>query len=453
MVDRYEIRGKLGQGGLGAVYRAWDTVLKREVAIKRILSDDEGAKREEATRQMEKETGALAALQHPHIVTIFDVGSDEDGPFVVMELLTGQTLDEIITRAPLTWQDFRELSLQIQEALIAAQDLGLVHRDLKPGNIMVNWLPSGRFQAKIVDFGLAKFSPKASQQTVDHSDSVFGSIFYMAPEQFERAALDSRADMYSIGCVYYFSLSGRSPFEGDTGPQVMAAHLQHRVIPLDQLRPDLPAWMTNWVMWHINREPAERPENARESLKTFIQLDVPATQSMSTPAPAPARSGPQVRMPRAIPLTPGRVQPAAITEPLIKTHTAPQPLAPPDGAPPSVHTGPLGAAEPAPEPAVTSFPTPVLPPPYVPPPPTIPPPPHTTAGLGPTAVPSGMPTVRIAGANPTPSRPVPGGIRPTIIVPTKKKGMTSGQKQALTAAIGVVVLVILYFVMVYLSRR
>ena len=97
MEERYEIRGKLGQGGLGAVFRAWDHALKREVAVKRIASTFEGSQREEATRQMEKETGALASLQHPNIVTIYDVGSDEDGPFVVMELLTGQTLDDIVT--------------------------------------------------------------------------------------------------------------------------------------------------------------------------------------------------------------------------------------------------------------------------------------------------------------------------------------------------------------------
>src|SRR5690606_26010134 len=101
---------------------------------------------------------------------------------------------------------------QVQEGLIAAQDLGIVHRDLKPSNVMVNWLPSGKFQVKLVDFGLAKFSPKPSHQTVDHSDSVYGSIFFMAPEQFERAMLDARTDMYAIGCVYYFALAGKSPF-------------------------------------------------------------------------------------------------------------------------------------------------------------------------------------------------------------------------------------------------
>ena len=288
MEDRYEIRGKLGQGGLGAVYRAYDRALKRDVAVKRIVSGDDEEHREEATKQMEKETGALAALQHPNIVTIYDVGSDEDGPFVVMELLTGQTVDEIVEKAPLTWPDFRELVLQIQEALIAAQDLGLIHRDLKPSNIMVNWLPSGRFQAKVVDFGLAKFSPKTSAESAEQSDAIFGSIFYMAPELFERGPIDSRMDMYAIGCVYYFALTGHSPFQGETGPQVMAAHLEHRVIPLNQVRPDIPRWACDWVMWHINRYPHERPENARESLKSFIQLDVPPTQAITQPIVPPA---------------------------------------------------------------------------------------------------------------------------------------------------------------------
>ena len=129
MEDRYEIRGKIGQGGLGAVYRGYDTRMSREVAIKRITTNtaEDPELQEESTRQLIKEAGALASLQHPHIVTIYDVGSDEDGPYVVMELISGKTLDEIIERAPLTWPDFRELALQAQEALIAAQELDLIH--------------------------------------------------------------------------------------------------------------------------------------------------------------------------------------------------------------------------------------------------------------------------------------------------------------------------------------
>jgi serine/threonine-protein kinase len=485
MEERYEIRGKLGQGGLGAVYRAWDHALKREVAVKRIASGDEGSQREEATRQMEKETGALAALQHPNIVTIYDVGSDEDGPFVVMELLTGQTLDDIVTRAPLTWQDFRELALQIQEALIAAQDLGLVHRDLKPSNIMLNWLPSGRFQAKVVDFGLAKFSPKPSVQTVDHSDSVFGSIFFMAPEQFERGALDARVDMYSIGCVYYFTLTGESPFQGDTGPQVMAAHLEHRVVPLAQLRPDLPRWVSDWVMWHINRQPAERPENARESLKTFIQLDVPATQTMSTGEPQPEAP----KRPRLI--IPGAAAPAPIPEPVpepVITQAAPQPLAPPVGAPPSLHTtAQQAAADPQPSPAA--------PPPaeaYVPAPPPPPPPPAAPAPVAmgipvapvqvtatPTAQvqPSTAPVVSTVQLQPASQAPAPqirlgpaaaatattrtapqtgavAGARPGFpkgpgqpTFASAKKGLGNGAKSAIAAVLGVLVIFVVYLIM------
>ena len=127
MEERYEIRGKIAQGGLGSVYKAHDTRMSRDVAIKRILtSDSESSATEEATRQLIKEASALASLQHPNIVTIYDVGKDEDGPFVVMELLTGQTLEEIISNASFTWEDFRQLAMQSLEALIAAQELHII---------------------------------------------------------------------------------------------------------------------------------------------------------------------------------------------------------------------------------------------------------------------------------------------------------------------------------------
>ncbi|WP_367870806.1 serine/threonine-protein kinase [Luteolibacter sp. Populi] len=420
MEERYEIRGKLGQGGLGAVYRAYDRALKREVAVKRIISGDDEEHREEATKQMEKETGALAALQHPNIVTIYDVGSDEDGPFVVMELLTGQTLDAIVEKAPLTWPDFRELVLQIQEALIAAQDLALIHRDLKPSNIMVNWLPSGRFQAKVVDFGLAKFSPKASLQTVDHHDSIFGSIYFMAPEQFERGEVDSRLDMYSIGCVYYFTLTGRSPFEGDTALQVMASHLEHRVIPLNQVRPDLPKWACDWVMWHINRYPVERPENARETLKSFIQLDVPPSQTITQPivpaGPRPARP----RMAGAPPPRPAPVPTAVTLEQPVKAHTAPQPLAPPDGAPPSLHT----TTQPVSVVADTG-----------PPPPDIPPVQNPNVPQAPLHVPG-----RVFAP------------QSTYQVPVRKKKTSEAKRNFLAVLGGLFFLVVLYFVVTYFSK-
>ncbi len=431
MQERYEIRGKIGQGGLGSVYRAFDRNLNREVAIKRILSADDTHQTEEAARQMTQETGALAALQHPNIVTIYDVGTDEDGPFVVMELLKGDTLDAIIEKAPLTTSDFLEFARQVQEGLIAAQDLGIVHRDLKPSNVMVNWLPSGKFQVKLVDFGLAKFSPKPSHQTVDHSDSVYGSIFFMAPEQFERAMLDARTDMYAIGCVYYFALAGKSPFEGETGPQVMAAHLEHRVVPLAGIRPDLPAWIVDWVMWHINRQPDDRPENAREALASFLELEGSSLQQMPAPPTEPVPITP--KRPRLI--IPGAVQepePPQLTEPVAPppppaTQTMPQPLLPPSDLPPSLHTTSqqsaaatkIEAAPDAPPPAPVAHPGKSMP------------------GV-PASEPAPGPASLPAPAQPA-AAPAPLAAHP---VRKKKKGMSSAGKMVLTITLVILVGVI-----------
>ena len=530
--ERYEIRDKLGQGGLGTVHAAWDRNLNREVAIKRIRrSNDDEKLEDEATRQMTQETGALAALQHPHIVTIYDVGSDDEGPFVVMELLKGETIDAIVSKAPLTFTDFREFAMQVQEGLIAAQDLGLVHRDLKPSNVMVNWLPSGKFQVKLVDFGLAKFAPEPSEQTVDQNDSVYGSIFFMAPEQFERVPLDTRTDMYSIGCVYYFALTGQTPFQGDTGPQVMAAHLQHRVVALAELRPDVPRWLADWVMWHINRMPDERPENAREALRNFIELDIPGTQAMSTensePTPeapkrprliipgatpqetapqpaAPAQATPPAPAAPAQPVVPAPAAqpapeaqptppPAAPSEPTpaaetpapapaapapetsevrpapVPTQTSPQPLSPPAGAPPSVHTtgqqAGAAAAEtapnaPPPAPAVVpAAPAPAPAPAVAVPTATSPAQPAvvptapaaagatSTVPLAGKAVPQGG-VATPAAAPVAPAMGAPLGQRPAgatppgggMALPQKKQGMPAGAKVAIASILGIFVI-------------
>lgn len=294
MTDRYEIRGRLGQGGVGTVYRAFDKQLNREVAIKRIVTG-EGKNTEQAARQLAKEASTLSTLQHPNVVTVYDVGNDEDGPYVVMEILNGRTVEEVVENQTFTWNDFREFALQTQEALIAAQDLGLVHRDIKPGNVMLSWLPSGKFQVKLLDFGLAKYSPKPALQTIDHRHSVFGSIYFMAPEQFERAPLDCRTDMYAMGCVYYFVLAGVYPYQGDTGPQVMAAHIDHRVTPLHELRPDLPTFACDWVMWHINRYQDDRPFNAREALQQLLSMEAGGTAPAA--APAQPQRGPSIVIP------------------------------------------------------------------------------------------------------------------------------------------------------------
>lgn len=271
MSKRYEIREQIGKGGLGAVYKAFDTQLHREVAIKRVLSASQASEDEvkESADKLIAEAQTLSSLNHPNIVTVFDVGQDEEGGFVVMELLKGETLDETVARGVLTQEDFTEVVYQTLEALIAAQANDVIHRDIKPTNIMVIWQASGKFQLKILDFGLAKFSKTPSVQTMDQEESVMGSIFFMAPEQFERGELDARTDLYQMGCVYYNALTGQYPFNGETAPQVMNAHLQHRVIPLEQIRPDLSPSICQWVMWMINRDIDHRPADAREALKRW----------------------------------------------------------------------------------------------------------------------------------------------------------------------------------------
>jgi serine/threonine protein kinase len=277
MNSRYEIKEKIGQGGLGEVYSALDTQLQRDVAVKRMIAGPETS-----PDDLLKEAKVLSALQHPNILTVFDVGKDEKGAFVVMELLRGETLDEVITRGALTFEDFRQVAVQTLEGLTAAQSLGLVHRDLKPGNMMLIWHASGKFQLKILDFGLAKFSAGPSKQTEDQEAGVLGSIFYMSPEQFERQPLDARSDLYALGCIFYHSLSGRVPFNGDTSPAVMASHLRHLVTPLHDIRPDLPHWVCDWVMWFINRKSEDRPDNAKIALDAFLEQAVAYDMAMQS---------------------------------------------------------------------------------------------------------------------------------------------------------------------------
>lgn len=351
MEERYEIRAKIGQGGIGSVYRAYDTKMNREVAIKRILHGNEDLDlQQEATRQISKEAGALSSLQHPHIVTVYDVGTDDDGPYVVMELINGKTLDELVERAPLTWPDFRQLALQAHEALIAAQDLNLVHSDLKPSNIMLAWLPSGKFQVKIVDFGLATLALSQTKEELEALEAVFGSIFFMPPEQFERKPLDMRSDIYSIGCVFYQALTGEYPFSGTTGEEVMNAHLNHNVIPIQELRKDLPQWAADWIMWHINRLPDDRPENAREALANFLQNER---------APQPAE--PQVEEPKRPRLIiPGITPPSNETPQKIIHSNTPPPPAEETPAPPAAARAEEPEPPSAPEPAEAPAPLPPI---------------------------------------------------------------------------------------------
>ena len=270
MAERYEIRGKLGSGGIGAVYRAFDTVMGREVAIKRLLPLEQTKLNDSADASLKREAAALARLSHPNILTIYAFEEDSDGPYVVTELVDGENLKVTIERGALPVNDFEGIVEQTLEPMIAAHAQDLLHRDIKPANIMLHWLATGRFQIKILDFGLAKFSQQPSLQTLDQTGSFLGSIDYIAPEQIDLKPLDARTDLYSLGCVYYYALTQRPPFEADTPAMTMRYHLDHIVTPIHEIRSDLPTAIADFVMRLIARDPSDRPDTASQALREFV---------------------------------------------------------------------------------------------------------------------------------------------------------------------------------------
>jgi serine/threonine protein kinase len=270
MADRYKVYEQLGAGGVGTVFRAYDTQLKRWVAIKRLMITSEaregGGDIQEELRQ---EADSLASLRHPNIVTIFDVANDEDGLFIVMELLEGEDLADVVARGPLPYDDFKELAYQTLEGLLAAHERHILHRDIKPENIKAERLPGGRMQAKIIDFGLARVGLKARKQTEDVSGTVMGSIHYMAPEQLTREPVDERTDLYSLGCVFYEALSGQKAFDGPTMADVIDKHIHHEVAPLHTIAPHVPPWLGAWVERLMAPRPDDRPASAQQAMEEF----------------------------------------------------------------------------------------------------------------------------------------------------------------------------------------
>jgi|GEM_PF-839904 len=268
MIDRYKILEQLGEGGAGSVHKAWDTKLQRNVAVKVLLPP--GARQTAgAGENLTAEAAALSALQHPNIVAVYDLDTDGPEPFVVMEFINGETLEATVRRGALMLDDFLQIAGETLEGLIAAHRQGMCHRDIKPSNLMFHWLPDGRWQTKLLDFGLANFGLRPAQQELAGANSVAGSVHFMAPEQFLHQPVDVRTDLYSLGCVLYYSLTGSFPCNGATVEEVMNAHLSRQVAPLQQLRPDVPPLLTDWVMWLMSRQPEERPENADEALRVL----------------------------------------------------------------------------------------------------------------------------------------------------------------------------------------
>ncbi len=240
-ISHYRIVGLLGAGGMGVVYRAEDVRLGRPVAVKFIA--DDFAHDAVAVSRLRAEARTASALNHPNICTIYDIGSDDGQPFIVMELMQGQTLRERLARGSLKVHEIVELGIQIADALQAAHAGGIIHRDIKPANIFL----TERAQVKILDFGLAKLTAERlgfDSSTIDtpghtRAGTTLGTIAYMSPEQATGEDLDGRTDLFSLGVVLYECATGRQPFQGKTPAVILSGILNRAPVMPGVLNPEL----------------------------------------------------------------------------------------------------------------------------------------------------------------------------------------------------------------------
>jgi eukaryotic-like serine/threonine-protein kinase len=269
-ISHYRVIEKLGGGGMGVVYRAEDLVLRRQVALKFLpekLTTDE-----RALERFLREARAAAALNHPHICTIYETGEHEGQHFMVMELLEGVTLKHRIAGRPLPKQEVVELATQISDALDAAHSKGIIHRDIKPANLFI----TARGQAKVLDFGLAKLlSPEARENvaaTIDvtiendltDAGTTVGTVAYMSPEQVRGEELDARTDLFSFGTVLYEMATGRQAFSGQSTALTYEAILHHAPTSPVHISPEIPLKLEEIIEKTLEKDRELRYQSAGE---------------------------------------------------------------------------------------------------------------------------------------------------------------------------------------------
>jgi serine/threonine protein kinase len=259
IAQRYEVQDLIGTGGLAFVFRGWDHREQRAVAIKWLKRTDEESEQEERmAEQLWREAMSLGALDHPNIVSLLDFGVEEEGAFVVTELIEGETLEAALQRGPFLLEDFVLFADEALQGLGAAHRVHLVHRDINPGNFILEPSPFKAFRVRILDFGLAKFIHKPQPQTLDHQNSLMGSIHYVSPEQFQRQPLDQRTDLYALGCICYEMVTGHEAFQGKTVMDIMNGHLERQARPIGELRHGVSQALRDWVMKMMAKVPDER---------------------------------------------------------------------------------------------------------------------------------------------------------------------------------------------------
>jgi len=283
---QYRIEGVLGQGGMGIVYRANDTKLNRPVAIKLLSPDIANG---EARRRFQREAQMASSLNHPHIVTVHDAGEWDGQQYIVTEFVDGGTLSSWAAAEPRNWRQCVNLLTGVVEALAAAHEARILHRDIKPGNILV--LQNG--YAKLADFGLAKMEepPSASDDTVTRTGVVLGTTAYMSPEQAMGRKCDARSDIFSLGVVLYELLSGRRPFSGASSPEILNQIIHQDPAPL---APAIPAALRSIVEKAMEKSPEDRYQSARE-----VAVDLRRVARRADSAAEPSITAPAVPLSRS----------------------------------------------------------------------------------------------------------------------------------------------------------
>jgi predicted Ser/Thr protein kinase len=263
-IGDYEIRRLLGRGGMGAVYLAHDHALDRRVALKilpRRLSADP-----EIVARFQREAMAMAKLRHPNLMHIYSVGEHKGHPFFAMEYIKGSTLSSVVRKAgSLPPEEAAHILAEIISALVKVHGQGLIHRDIKPGNIMID--EDGR--AVLMDFGLARAESDVGL-TADHT--VLGTPNYMSPEQAKGAHIDARTDLYSLGVVLYEMLAGRPPFQGKTSFEVLRQQIETPVPPPSRSNPTVPAVLDRIVARATEKEPANRYQTVQEMAADLVTV-------------------------------------------------------------------------------------------------------------------------------------------------------------------------------------
>ncbi|MEV6012260.1 protein kinase [Streptomyces sp. NPDC051976] len=298
LADRYELVERIGRGGMGTVHRAVDHRLRRTVAVK-TLSAGMAAHGEFRSR-FQREAHAAAALNHPAVATVHDVGEELDGAdpvlFLVMEYVDGTTLAELVRRGPLPVQQAVNVVCEVLDALAHSHEHGIVHRDIKPGNVMLTRAGT----AKVLDFGIAKALSEAATRVTSTGVAV-GTPAYLSPEQINGADIDPRCDVYAVGCLLHELLTGAPPFTGESPFVVMHQHLAKDPVPPSQRDPRLPAALDPVILRALSKDRADRFPNAAamrlaltEALGGTAAAETRTAVGHATAPPTPPASSPGV---------------------------------------------------------------------------------------------------------------------------------------------------------------